>query len=118
MKDAERLLVQLACIQLGIVPVDDAERAAKGALDKMSPNEAFRTKRKFRKVWRQALRQTQGNMSERNKQRIKKFVNCRRGSSPAANEIRRRRYMVLAWLRDQLKPVLNAMPNVPLGSEW
>lgn len=110
MKDAEKVLVQLACLQLGIVPVDDPERAVKEALAQMPPEEAHKAKRKFRKVWRQALRRRQGNKSERNKRIDRHYVHRQLGGPPAANEIKNRRHMVLMWLVEQLEPMLKALP--------
>ena len=110
MRDAERMLVQLACLQLGIVPVDDPHQAVKDTLAKMAPDEARKTKRKFRKVWRQALHNKLGNKTERNKLRERRFIHRWLGHAPVAREVLHRRYLVLGWLLKQLEPMLKAAP--------
>lgn len=99
MRDVERMLVQLACLRLNIVPVDHPEHAVADVLAKMPPEEALKARRKFRKVWRCAFK---------TKQRKNKQGRCLH----VLNEMRHRRYIVLNWLLRQMKPMLDSMPSV------
>lgn len=92
MKDAQRVLVQLASLQLGIIPVDDPELPVKKALMRMKYEEALKTRRKFRKTWRQAQKLLGKTL----------YV---------PGVIKHRRYMVLEMLHRQIDPLIEALPQ-------
>jgi hypothetical protein len=86
-------------MQLGIVSVENPECAVTDILAKMSPEEAFKAKRKFRKVWRRMLKS-------------KQHIN-RRGPLPRfINAMKNRRFIVLNWLLRQMEPLLDTIPSV------
>lgn len=112
LNDAERVLVQMACLQLGIPPVDDPFQAVRATLAKMSTEDALKARRKFRKLWKTALRHKQGNKTELNKKKIKRCVQHFPGSGPVGYELKFRRLLVLNWLLKQVRPMLvNVTPK-------
>lgn len=56
MSDAERMFVHTVMFQAGIVPMENAAMDVRRALQDVDPDAARKLKRKFRKLWRKAMR--------------------------------------------------------------
>jgi hypothetical protein len=56
MKDIEKALVHLVMLSRGIVPMINTSHDISRALSQLPPEEALKMRRKFRKLWRAAMR--------------------------------------------------------------
>ena len=108
----ERMLVQVACIQLGIVPVDEPTQPVFRALAKMSAEDARAAKRKFRRVFRQVLRQRLGNKQQKKRRDHMAWFQHDGTHRPNGYGLSMRRYAVLGEVYAKLKPLLDAVPRV------
>jgi hypothetical protein len=97
-------LFSLVCLEMGIVPnssIDKDGDELKGMLDQLTPEEARKCKRKFRKIHRK-LRKRKMKNAETHKNRkilLHKFGNS--GEEPNKGQRRRRRDTVRAHIRHQ-----------------
>lgn len=70
LNDLERLLLQLAMFNAGIVPIENVEHDMRRALQQLAPDEAKRLKRKFRKMWRRAACRSDNGASDAMKRKL------------------------------------------------
>jgi hypothetical protein len=61
LRDVDRVLIQTVMFQMGILPMEKTDLDMRRALQQLSPDEARTLKRKFRKLWRKAMRAEIGN---------------------------------------------------------
>lgn len=54
--DIDRIMIQTVMIEEGIVPILDPSLDMRRALASLSPEDARKARRKFRKLWRKALK--------------------------------------------------------------
>jgi len=66
LRDVDRAIIQTVMFQSGILPMEKTDLDMRRALQQLSPEEARILKRKFRKLWRKAMRATIGNGKTRN----------------------------------------------------
>lgn len=66
--DIDRIMINTVMMEEGIVPILDPSLDMRRALSTLSPEDARKAKRKFRKMWRKALKQivADGKSSYRN----------------------------------------------------
>lgn len=73
----EKTLLQNAMFQMGIVPIENPAMDFRRYLNQLSPDEATKLKRKFRKLWRKLARKTQKKnwygSSGKNPNKIERF---------------------------------------------
>lgn len=56
----DRMFIHYVALELGIVPLEDVDVDIRTGLSQLSPEEARRMKRKFRKLWRRYAREEEG----------------------------------------------------------
>jgi hypothetical protein len=56
LRDVDRAIIQAVMFQMGIIPMEKTEFDMTRVLRQLDPAEARTLKRKFRKLWRQAMR--------------------------------------------------------------
>lgn len=61
LRDVDRALIHSVMFQMGILPMEKTDLDMRRALAQLSPEEARTLKRKFRKLWRKAMRANVGN---------------------------------------------------------
>ena len=61
LRDVDRALISSVMFQLGILPMERTDLDMRRALTQLQPEEARTLKRKFRKLWRKAMRAEVGN---------------------------------------------------------
>lgn len=61
LRDVDRAFIQTVMFQLGILPMEKTDLDMRRALQQLPPEEARALKRKFRKMWRKAMRANIGN---------------------------------------------------------
>lgn len=61
LRDVDRAIIQAVMFQSGILPMEKTDLDMRRALQQLSPEEARVLKRKFRKLWRKAMRAEVGN---------------------------------------------------------
>lgn len=66
LRDVDRAFIQAVMFELGILPMEKTTLDMKRALSQLSDDEARQLKRKFRKMWRKAMRKEVGNPKGRN----------------------------------------------------
>lgn len=65
LRDVDRAFIQTVMFQLGILPMEKTDLDMRRALQQLPPEEARVLKRKFRKLWRKAMKATVGNGTKR-----------------------------------------------------
>ena len=97
-------LLRLVCLEMEIVPnisLDKDGDELKSMLDQLTPEEAHKCKRKFRKIHRklrkQKVKKAKNNRSK--KELLRKFGNC--NEDPDNIQRRRRRDLVRSHVRNQ-----------------
>lgn len=65
LRDVDRALIQTVMFQCGILPMEKTDLDMRRALSQLPPEEARVLKRKFRKLWRKAMRADVGNGNAR-----------------------------------------------------
>jgi len=61
LREVDRAFIQAVMFQLGILPMEKTNLDMRRALTQLPPDEARALKRKFRKMWRKAMRAEIGN---------------------------------------------------------
>jgi hypothetical protein len=61
LRDVDRAFIHGVMFQLGILPMEKTDLDMRRALSQLPPEEAHALKRKFRKLWRKAMRSELGN---------------------------------------------------------
>ena len=61
LRDVDRAFIHSVMFQMGILPIEKTTLDMQRALKQLSPEEARQLKRKFRKVWRKAMKKEVGN---------------------------------------------------------
>ena len=61
LREVDRAFIQTVMFQLGILPMEKTDLDMRRPLKQLSPEEARMLKRKFRKLWRKAMRAEIGN---------------------------------------------------------
>ncbi len=61
LRDVDRAFIQTVMFEAGILPMEKTTLDMQRALKQLSPDEARQLKRKFRKLWRKAMRKEVGN---------------------------------------------------------
>lgn len=56
LREVERALIHAVMFEAGIVPMEEPRHDMRRALEQLPPDEARAMKRKFRKLWRRAMR--------------------------------------------------------------
>jgi hypothetical protein len=75
LRDVDRTFIQTVMFELGILPMEKTTLDMKRALSQLDPDEARQLKRKFRKMWRKAMKKEVGNPKGKNaaaKERVAK----------------------------------------------
>ena len=65
LRDVDRALIQAVMFQMGILPMEKTDLDMRIPLQQLPPEEARALKRKFRKLWRKAMRAQVGNGNRR-----------------------------------------------------
>jgi len=61
LRDVDRAFIQAVMFESGILPMEKTTLDMRRALHQLSPEEARKLKRKFRKLWRKAMRKEVGD---------------------------------------------------------
>lgn len=61
LREVDRAFIHSIMFELGIIPIEKATLDFQRALKQLSPEEARQLKRKFRKLWRKAMKKEVGN---------------------------------------------------------
>jgi hypothetical protein len=61
LRDVDRAFIQTVMFEAGILPIEKTTLDMHRILKQLSPDEARQLKRKFRKLWRKAMRKEVGN---------------------------------------------------------
>jgi len=61
LRDVDRAFIQTVMFELGILPIEKPSLDMQRALKQLSAEEARQLKRKFRKLWRKAMKKEVGN---------------------------------------------------------
>lgn len=64
LRDVDKAIIQAVMFQCGILPMEKTDLDMRRALSQLSPEEARTLKRRFRKLWRKAMKLEVGNGSK------------------------------------------------------
>jgi len=70
LNDAQRMFIHTVMFQEGIVPMEDPAMDVRRALEDLSPEDARKLKRKFRKLWRKQMRKEQSKVPDTRKAHV------------------------------------------------
>ena len=112
MRDSNWLLIQLAMLDIGIIPYASSQRSAlldeksMNLIDKriasLEPPDRRVIKRKFRKLWRKAVRQLNAERKTRRLYPIHEEICGLHAESPTQRQKQSRRAVVIWLIRQQL----------------
>jgi len=110
MRDPNWLLIQLAMLDVGIIPFASTtpvvDEKSMNLIDKriesLEPHERRTVKRKFRKLWRKAVRQLNAERASRKMFPVHEHICGLHSSTPTARQKQSRRAVVIWLLRQQL----------------
>lgn len=119
LRDVDRAFIQAVMFQLGILPMEKTNLDMRRALQQLTPDEARTLKRKFRKLWRKAMRAEIGNgpNTRETKERIAKHKYGVGKHVPSRAQRTARKQLVFNVLWQQvIEPMLKNFEN-PDNSE-
>lgn len=114
LREVDRAFIQAVMFQLGILPMEKTDLDMRRALTQLPAEEARALKRKFRKLWRKAMRAEVGNgpktrnikeTSAKQKYGVGKHVPSR-----AERTARKKLVFDLLW-KDYIEPMLKNFEN-------
>jgi hypothetical protein len=106
MNPAVRMMIHHVMFQEGIVPMEDTTMDMNRALAGLSPEEARKMKRKFRKLWRKELKV----MSAKSRKTLQPMM----GGPPSRCQKQNRKQRVFDHLyRDKIGPLVIQATNIP-----
>lgn len=114
LRDVDRAFIQAVMFQLGILPIEKTHLDMRRALKQLSPEEARTLKRKFRKLWRKAMRAEIGNgpKTRETRERIAKQKYGVGKHVPSRSERTARKQLVFDVLWEQvIEPMLKNFEN-------
>ncbi len=113
LREVDRAIIQAVMFQCGILPMEKTALDMRRALSQLSPEEARILKRKFRKVWRKAMRAEVGNGQSRKTREAS--VKTRLGVGkhvPSRAECNARKQLVFDVLwNDVIEPLVKKFEN-------
>lgn len=79
LRDVDRAIISSVMFEAGIVPMEKTDLDMRRALAQLPPEEARAAKRKFRKLWRKALRAQLGSTNKKNHEARAKAAKAKLG---------------------------------------
>lgn len=114
LRDVDRAFIQAVMFQLGILPMEKTDLDMRRALVQLPPEEARMLKRKFRKMWRKAMRAEVGNGSKTRSTRETsakmKYGVGKHVPSRAERTARKKLVFDLLW-EDYIEPMIKNFEN-------
>lgn len=114
LRDVDRAFIQAVMFQLGILPMEKTDLDMRRALTQLPPEEARTLKRKFRKLWRKAMRAEVGNgpktRSTREASAKSKYGVGKHVPSRAERTARKKLVFDLLW-EDYIEPMIKNFEN-------
>lgn len=114
LRPVDKAFIHSTMFELGIVPIEDPRLDMRRGLDQLSPEDASKMKRKFRKLWRKALREDKTKRKS-SKEKTLKEVGARYGVGKMTvnkNEKYERKKLVYESLwNERIAPKLHAFEN-------
>lgn len=113
LREVERVFIHAVMLQLGILPMENAELDMGRVLHQLEPEEARKFRRKFRKIWRQQMKASQhvsGQQMTRSQQNQEENLKRRLGVGkqvPSRAERNARKKLVFDRLwREAIEPMV------------
>ena len=120
-RDVDRAMLQAVMFQLGIIPIENTNHDMRRPLKQLSPEESRVLKRKFRKLWRKAMREQIGDGKTREAREAGAKVKYGVGKSvPSRAERNARKKLVFDELwESKIGPMVQTFNNAgtPVESE-
>lgn len=111
LRDIDRIFIYTTMLQMGIVPMEDTKFDIRRALKDMSPEDARTFKRKFRKLWRKAIKDKANKSGTKSKVAVAQGLNVRLGTGkhvPSRSERNARKQIVFDQLwEESIQPMIN-----------
>jgi len=106
LRDVDRAIIHTVMFDQGIIPMERVDNDMRRVLAQLPPGEARALRRKFRKLWRRALKQLTQGASERNAKRIETLHGVGK-STPSRAEFNARKQLVFDRLwSDHIEPMI------------
>lgn len=110
MKDNERALLQALMFQEGVLPIEVVRHDMRRYLDQMSPDDARKVRRKFRKLWRKLARSEESGNPLSAKIRTRIYGQGK--TQPNRDNLEARKRLVQEhFLTDLIRPILDNYEN-------
>lgn len=113
LRDVDRAIIQSVMFECGILPMEKVTLDMRRALQQLSPDEARVLKRKFRKLWRKAMREEIGAGKLKNlreDQAKQKFGVGKHAPSRAERTERKKLVFNMLWNR-LIEPMITKFEN-------
>lgn len=115
LRDVDKFLIQTVMFQHGIIPMEKTKFDMRRALEQLPKDEARALKRKFRKMWRKAMREEIGN-GAKTKDARERSLKYKLGVGkrvPSRDEKNARKELVFNLLWDDvIEPLVKKFENV------
>jgi hypothetical protein len=115
LRAVDRAFIQTVMFELGILPMERTTLDMRRALEQLDADEARQLKRKFRKMWRKAMRKEVGNPKGRNSTTKERVTRSRLGVGkhiPSRAERNARKQLVFdqVW-KELIAPLIENFEN-------
>jgi len=118
LRDVDRALIQAVMFQLGILPMESTELDMRRVLQEFDPGEARTFRRKFRKVWRQAMKaslaaggEPMTKSQEQQEERVKRSLGVGKQVPSRAERNARKKLVFDKLWREAIGPMLQRFDN-------
>lgn len=114
LRPVDKAFIHSTMFELGIAPIEDPRLDMRRGLDQLSPEDASKMKRKFRKLWRKALRENKTTVKSW-KEKTLKEVGSRYGVGKTTvskhEKYERKRLVYESLWNKRIAPKLHAFEN-------
>lgn len=108
LKDHERAVLTALMFERGLIPIDNTSHDMSRALDQLTPEDARKLKRKFRKVWRRLARQEALKMGRKEPETwMKQRYGAGKTNPSRVDREARKRAVQEHFYRDLTRPLLD-----------
>lgn len=115
LRDVDRAIIQAVMFEQGILPMEKTHFDMRRVLAQLSPDEARVLKRKFRKLWRQAMKKEVNGASQHRRESRNKILSSALGvgkPAPTREQRQARKQLVFnALWQELIAPLIEKFEN-------
>jgi hypothetical protein len=117
LNDIQRMVIHDVMFKEGIIPMEDPKMDVRRVLEGVPEEEARKYKRKFRKMWRKAMKEQANDKPDSTKKHVVSTF-TKKGASPTRSQKLQRKMAVFEdLLKNKISPVVQQFTTIKRDNE-